>query len=55
MTPNFAVQCSYDFLWIGGLATATRQFNMNKIRQNPIDGGGQMFLNGFAFGINGTW
>lgn len=55
VTPNFAVQCSYDFLWIGGLATATRQFNMNKIRQNPIDGGGQMFLNGFAFGINGTW
>ena len=55
VTPNFAVQCSYDFLWVGGLATATRQFNMNKIRQNPIDGGGQMFLNGFAFGINGTW
>jgi len=55
ITPNCALQCSYDFLWIGGLATATRQFNMNKIRQNPIDGGGQMFLNGFAFGINGAW
>jgi hypothetical protein len=40
VTPNFAVQVGYDFLWVAGIATATRQFNLDNVRPNSIDGGG---------------
>ncbi|MFM8415177.1 MAG: hypothetical protein ACKOCX_10680, partial [Planctomycetota bacterium] len=55
LTPNSSLQLGYDFLWIAGVATATRQFNLNKIKQNQIDPGGQVFLQGFSFGYNGAW
>ncbi|MFM7249109.1 MAG: hypothetical protein ACKO5R_04350 [Planctomycetaceae bacterium] len=55
ITPNSSLQLGYDFLWIAGVATASRQFNLNKIKQNQIDPGGQVFLQGFSFGYNGAW
>lgn len=55
LTPNSSLQLGYDFLWIAGVATASRQFNLNKIKQNQIDPGGQVFLQGFSFGYNGAW
>ena len=54
-TPNSSFQVGYDFLWVAGIATATRQFNLNKIQQNPIDPGGQVFMQGFSFGYNSSW
>jgi len=54
-TPTSSVQIGYDFLWIAGVATATRQFNLDKIKQNQIDPGGQVFLQGFSFGFNRNW
>lgn len=54
-TPNSSIQVGYDFLWVAGVATATRQFNLNKIKHNQIDPGGQVFLQGFSFGYNRSW
>ena len=53
--PNFAVKVGYDFLWVAGIATATRQFNLDNIRENAHDGGGQIFYNGLTFGCEGSW
>ena len=55
VTPNFAVQVGYDFLWVAGIATATRQFNLDNVRPNSIDGGGQAFYNGLSMGLEGSW
>lgn len=55
VTPNFSLKAGYDFLWVAGVATATRQFNLDNIRQNPIDGGGQIFYNGLSLGCEGSW
>ena len=55
VTPNFAVQIGYDFLWVAGIATATRQFNLDNVRPNSIDGGGQVFYNGLSMGVEGSW
>ncbi|MFM9195689.1 MAG: hypothetical protein ACKOWG_08110 [Planctomycetia bacterium] len=55
VTPNFAVQAGYDFLWVAGIATATRQFNLDNVRPNSIDAGGQAFYNGLSLGIEGSW
>jgi len=55
VTPNFAVQVGYDFLWVAGIATATRQFNLDNVRPNAIDGGGQVFYNGLSMGVEGSW
>jgi len=55
ITPNFSLKAGYDFLWVAGIATATRQFNLDNRRQNPIDGGGQVFYNGVTFGCEGSW
>jgi len=55
VTPNSSLQIGYDFLWVAGVATATRQFNLNKLKQNQIDPGGQVFLQGVSFGFNGSW
>lgn len=55
VTPNFSLKAGYDFLWIAGIATATRQFNLDDVRQNPIDGGGQIFYNGLSLGCEGSW
>jgi len=54
-TPNSSIQLGYDFLWVAGVATASRQFNLNKIKQNQIDPGGQVFFQGFSFGYNHSW
>ncbi|MCE9631132.1 MAG: hypothetical protein K8S94_10525 [Planctomycetia bacterium] len=53
--PNFALQIGYDFLWIAGMATANRQFNLDNRDNNAIDVGGQTFYNGVSFGFNGSW
>lgn len=55
VTPNFSLKVGYDFLWVAGIATATRQFNLDDLRQNPIDAGGQTFFNGVSFGLEGSW
>ena len=55
VTPNFAVQVGYDFLWVAGIATATRQFNLDNVRPNSIDGGGQVLYNGLSMGLEGSW
>jgi hypothetical protein len=55
ITPNFAFQVGYDFLWVAGTATATRQFNLDNRDNNAIDVGGQTFYNGLSFGFNGSW
>lgn len=55
VTPNFAVQAGYDFLWVAGVATATRQFNLDNVRPNSIDGGGQILFQGLSMGIEGSW
>ena len=55
VTPNFAVQAGYDFLWLAGVATATRQFNLDNVRPNSIDGGGQILYNGLSLGVEGSW
>lgn len=55
VTPNFSLKAGYDFLWIAGIATATRQFDLSGLRQNPMDAGGQTFYNGVSFGLEGSW
>ncbi|MBU6221416.1 MAG: hypothetical protein KGR24_01560 [Planctomycetes bacterium] len=55
VTPNFALKAGYDFLWVAGIATATRQFDFNNVGANPHDGGGQIFYNGLSFGCEGSW
>lgn len=53
--PNFSLQVGYDFLWVAGIASATRQFNLDQRDVNVIDVGGQTFYNGLSFGFNGSW
>ena len=55
LTPNFSFKAGYEFLWVAGIATATRQFNLDERRQNPIDAGGQTLFQGLSFGFEGTW
>jgi len=55
VTPNFALKAGYDFLWVAGIATATRQFDLNNVRGDPHDAGGQIFYNGLSFGCEGSW
>lgn len=55
ITPRFAVTAGWDFLWVAGIATAPRQFNLDNTRADSIDPGGQMFLNGLALGCEGRW
>jgi hypothetical protein len=55
ITPNFALQVGYDFLWVAGIATATRQFNLDQRDTRALDAGGQTFYNGLSFGFNGSW
>lgn len=55
INPNFSLQVGYDFLWVAGMATATRQFNLDNRDNYAIDVGGQTFYNGVSFGFNGSW
>ncbi len=55
ITPRFAIKAGWDFLWLAGIATAPRQFNLDNTRSDPIDPGGQMFLNGLALGCEVRW
>jgi hypothetical protein len=55
INPNFSLQVGYDFLWVAGMATATRQFNLDNRDNNAIDVGGQTFYNGLSFGFYGSW
>lgn len=55
VTPNFSLKAGYDFLWVAGIATATRQFDLNNVRGRPHDAGGQIFYNGLSFGCEGSW
>ncbi|NCA11433.1 hypothetical protein EBR56_06440 [bacterium] len=55
VTPNFVLKAGYDFLWVAGIATATRQLDFNNVGANSHDGGGQIFYNGLSFGCEGSW
>jgi hypothetical protein len=55
INPNFSLQVGYDFLWVAGMATATRQFNLDNRDNYAIDVGGQTFYNGVSFGFYGSW
>ena len=55
ITPNFALQVGYDFLWVAGMATATRQLNLDNRDFDAIDAGGQTYYNGVSFGFYGSW
>jgi hypothetical protein len=55
ITPRFAIKAGWDFLWLAGIATAPRQFNLDNTRSDPIDPGGQVFFNGLALSCEGRW
>jgi hypothetical protein len=55
VTPNFALQVGWDFLWVAGIATAERQLNLDQREFDDIDTGGQTFYNGLSFGFYGSW
>ncbi|MFM7107213.1 MAG: BBP7 family outer membrane beta-barrel protein [Planctomycetaceae bacterium] len=55
VTPNFSFQAGYDFLWVAGVATSERQFNLDNKDVNDIDAGGQAFYQGFSVGCYGSW
>ena len=55
VTPRFAIKAGWDFLWVAGIATAPRQFNLDNTRSGSLDPGGQVFLNGLALGCEGRW
>ena len=55
VTPNFAIKAGWDFLWVAGVATTNRQFDLDGVRVNPIDAGGQIFYNGLSLGCEGSW
>lgn len=55
ITPNFSVKAGYEFLWVAGIATAPRQFDLEGIRNDRLDPGGQIFFNGLSLGCEGSW
>jgi hypothetical protein len=55
VTPNFSFQAGYDILWVAGIATSERQFNLNNKDLHDIDAGGQTFYQGFSVGCYGSW
>ena len=55
VTPNFALQVGYDFLWVAGIATSEMQLNLDNRDIGDIDAGAQTFYNGVSFGFYGSW
>ncbi len=55
VTPNFSFQAGYDILWVAGVATSERQFNLDNKDLHDIDAGGQAFYQGFSIGCHGSW
>jgi hypothetical protein len=55
VTPNFSLKMGYEFLWVAGIATAPRQFDLEGIRIGKVDPGGQIFFNGLSLGCEGSW
>lgn len=55
VTPNFSLKVGYEFLWVAGIATAPRQFDLEGIRIGKVDPGGQIFFNGLSLGCEGSW
>ena len=55
INPNFSLQVGYDFLWVAGIASAVKQFNLDQRSTGVINTGGQTFANGLSFGFNGSW
>jgi hypothetical protein len=53
--PNFSLQVGYDFLWVAGIASSIKQFNLDQRSTGVINTGGQTFANGLSFGFNGSW
>jgi len=50
-----SVQAGWEFLWLAGLATAERQFDLNNTEINYIDAGGQVFAMGASIGLCTSW
>jgi hypothetical protein len=55
ITPNVSVQAGWEFLWMAGVATAERQFDLNNTEINYIDAGGQVFAMGLSIGLCTSW
>jgi hypothetical protein len=55
ITPNVSVQAGWEFLWLAGLATAERQFDLDNTEINYIDAGGQVFAMGLSIGLCTSW
>jgi hypothetical protein len=55
LSPNFSLQVGYDILWVAGIATYDRQYNLDNTQFNDINAGGQVFYQGISFGFYGSW
>ena len=60
LTEQISVRAGYTIFWLGGLAMAPAQFNVNKLcPENPIvgatDTGGSVVAQGISLGLEGRW
>lgn len=50
-----AFRVSYDFLWMQGIADATRQIHFNSTAPDKVNLGGNVFQQGFSVGYEKVW
>ncbi len=60
LTDRISIRAGYTIFWLGGLAMAPAQFNVNKLcPENPImgatDTGGSVVVQGISLGLEGRW
>ena len=60
LTERISLRAGYTIFWLGGLAMAPAQFNVNKLcPENPImgatDTGGSVVVQGISLGLEGRW
>lgn len=53
--PNIALRCSYDFIYLQGLALAPQQLDFNAAPQPNVRSGAHQFLNGGSVGLEIVW
>lgn len=53
--PNVALRCSYDFIYLQGLALAPQQLDFNAAPQPNVRSGAHQFLNGGSVGLEVVW
>jgi hypothetical protein len=60
LTDRISLRAGYAIFWLGGLAMAPAQFEVNKLcPENPIEGatdtGGSVVVQGLSLGLEGRW